>query len=220
MRILEVGAGTGGMTRHVLGAFHDFERQTGQMCFTEYVYADISPAFFEVAREEFSMSQDRMVFKMLDVRQKPSDQGFDNAGFYLVVASSVLHATPDLTATLKNMRTQLVTVTALGHPNMPKLGHMERCDGASCYLAYTHNSANRTRENATTSLVAPSQPPLFLQGSLFKSPERTSWPQSQPILLIGHVHHPHLLDRVLSSDPVLRLTALDPIYKLLELVAI
>lgn len=67
MRILEVGASTGGMTRLVLSVLQDLERQSGQTRFAEYVYTDISPSFFEAAQEEFSGFRDRILFKTLDV---------------------------------------------------------------------------------------------------------------------------------------------------------
>ncbi|KAL4862372.1 beta-ketoacyl synthase [Aspergillus spectabilis] len=50
LRILEVGAGTGGMTGHVLAALQEREARTGAPSFATYTYTDISPAFFEQAR--------------------------------------------------------------------------------------------------------------------------------------------------------------------------
>ncbi|KAH9986933.1 KR-domain-containing protein [Xylariaceae sp. FL0662B] len=104
MRILEIGSGTGGMTRVVLDLLRGFEGLTGQLRFAEYVFTDISPSFFESTRHEFSDFEDRMIFKTFDVARDPSEQGFAVGGYDLVVAGSVLHATPDLTATLANVR--------------------------------------------------------------------------------------------------------------------
>ncbi|PHH70644.1 hypothetical protein CDD80_5875 [Ophiocordyceps camponoti-rufipedis] len=107
MRVVEIGAGTGGMTRVLTEALLDLEAQTGQRRFAEYVYTDISPAFFEVARTEFSACRDRMTFRALDIERPPSEQGFETGSFDVVVAGSVLHATPDLAATLANVRALL-----------------------------------------------------------------------------------------------------------------
>ncbi|KAI8633019.1 hypothetical protein F5Y19DRAFT_490219 [Xylariaceae sp. FL1651] len=104
LRILEVGAGTGSVTRLVLNSFAAFEQATGQSRFLEYVYTDISPAFFEGARTEFRNFEDRMVYKVLDLQVEPISQGFDLATYDLIVAGSVLHICADLTAALDKVR--------------------------------------------------------------------------------------------------------------------
>ncbi|KAF1998108.1 polyketide synthase PksD [Amniculicola lignicola CBS 123094] len=106
-RILEVGAGTGGMTSHVLAMFQEIEKQTGSHAFAEYVYTDVSAGFFEKAKAKFSAFADRMTFKPLDLERSIAEQGFDAQGYDLVIAGSVLHATADLDATLKNVRRAL-----------------------------------------------------------------------------------------------------------------
>lgn len=75
-----------------------------QLGFNSYTFTDISPAFFEKAREEFSVHQDRMEFRKLDISRSPEEQGFKPHYYDLVLASSVLHATPNLTETMANMR--------------------------------------------------------------------------------------------------------------------
>ncbi|RDA88663.1 hypothetical protein CP532_4032 [Ophiocordyceps camponoti-leonardi (nom. inval.)] len=107
MRIVEVGAGTGGMTRLVTRTLLDLEARTGQRRFAEYVYTDISPAFFEAARAEFSAFAERIAFRTFDVEQQPAEQSLEAGSFDIVIAGSVLHATPDLAATLANVRSLL-----------------------------------------------------------------------------------------------------------------
>ncbi|KAI1464024.1 uncharacterized protein F4812DRAFT_453148 [Daldinia caldariorum] len=116
LRILEVGTGTGGMARLMLNALWNLEKGTGSQKkrFSEYVYTDISPAFFEVARTEFvsaethnGAKEDRIVFRTFDLEKESVEQaGFESSeGQYdLVVAGSVLHATADLAATLGRVR--------------------------------------------------------------------------------------------------------------------
>ncbi|KAK5624368.1 hypothetical protein RRF57_000084 [Xylaria bambusicola] len=103
LRILEVGAGTGGMTRHVLAALQSFETETGQTRFTEYTFSDISHADFDARREEFSAYHDRMSFKFLDIEDAPTNQGYEAASYDLVIAAHVLHATSDLHKTLSHL---------------------------------------------------------------------------------------------------------------------
>ncbi|GAB1319645.1 hypothetical protein MFIFM68171_09855 [Madurella fahalii] len=109
MRILEVGAGTGGMTGHVLSALQLREARTGAPSFAEYTYTDISPVFFERASNRWPHlhKQGRMTFKALDLDRSLDSQGFEAGSYDMVIAASVLHATPYLEATLRNVRTAL-----------------------------------------------------------------------------------------------------------------
>ncbi|KUI64108.1 Lovastatin diketide synthase LovF [Cytospora mali] len=107
LKMLEVGAGTGGMTRHILSALEGFEAETGHVRFSELVFTDISSGFFEAARDEFSKYQDRMTFKVLNVDHDPASQGFEPNSYDLVIAAMVLHATADLNKTLRHMRNLL-----------------------------------------------------------------------------------------------------------------
>ncbi|KAF4778667.1 putative KR domain-containing protein [Colletotrichum scovillei] len=100
LRILEVGAGTGGTTSKVL----DWLRgPTGASLYSEYTYTDISAGFFSAAKERFSSSSN-MSFKVLDISKDPTEQGIEPGTYDLVVAANVLHATPSLRETLVNVR--------------------------------------------------------------------------------------------------------------------
>lgn len=107
LEILEVGAGTGGMTRHILDVLGDLERQTGGTRFSEYTYTDISASFFETAREQLKENKDRMTFKVLDLDRSAQSQGFKEASYDVVFAGCVLHATTDLNKTMSNLRALL-----------------------------------------------------------------------------------------------------------------
>jgi NADPH:quinone reductase-like Zn-dependent oxidoreductase/SAM-dependent methyltransferase len=109
LRVLEVGAGTGGMTGHVISALQEREKRTGGLAFSEYTYTDISPAFFETASQRWPdlKSQDRITFKTLDLDRSIDSQGFEPGSYDLVIAASVLHATPYLEATIRNVRKAL-----------------------------------------------------------------------------------------------------------------
>lgn len=99
MKVLEVGAGTGGSTRGVLTALK------GRM--DSYTFTDVSPSFFQKARKDFESYSDRMIFKTLDIEEDPSTQGYELGSYDLIVASNVLHATRRLNNTLRQCRALL-----------------------------------------------------------------------------------------------------------------
>ncbi|MBF6328236.1 type I polyketide synthase [Nocardia transvalensis] len=95
VRVLEIGAGTGGTTRHVLTEL-PADR-------SEYVYSDLSELFLAKARERFA-EHDFMDYRILDIESDIEAQGFDPHYFDIVVASNVLHATASLRDTLDNVK--------------------------------------------------------------------------------------------------------------------
>ncbi|KAL5338239.1 hypothetical protein BJX70DRAFT_215652 [Aspergillus crustosus] len=109
LRILEVGAGTGGMTGHILAALQEREARTGAVAFASYTYTDISPAFFEQARLRWPQLQaeGRLEFSVFDMDRPLASQGFLPGSYDIVIAGSVLHVTPDLDATIRNVCTAL-----------------------------------------------------------------------------------------------------------------
>ncbi|KAL4923067.1 type I polyketide synthase [Aspergillus undulatus] len=99
MNVLEIGAGTGGVTATILPALRG---PHGERLYKSYTYTDISPGFFDSARERFS-AYDGITYRALDISADVASQGFD-ASYDLVIASNVLHATPDLHRTLANVK--------------------------------------------------------------------------------------------------------------------
>lgn len=93
LRILEIGAGTGGTTGFVLDSLPAGSR---------YVFTDLSPLFLERARERFG-AHTGLECQLLDIERDPIAQGFSAESFDVVIASNVLHATADLRATLANV---------------------------------------------------------------------------------------------------------------------
>ncbi len=99
VRVLEVGAGTGGTTAAVLpGLSPDRMR---------YVLTDVSPAFLAPAREEFGPAYPFVEYRTLDLEADPLDQGFAAGSFDVVLAANVLHATADLRAALERVKSLL-----------------------------------------------------------------------------------------------------------------
>ncbi|KAL5325443.1 hypothetical protein ACEPPN_006568 [Leptodophora sp. 'Broadleaf-Isolate-01'] len=96
MKVLEVGAGTGGTTRAALSAIRDQ--------YASYMYTDISAGFFENAKTKFSEHSSKMSFKILNIEKDPVDQGFDEGAYDMVIASNALHATRSMKDTLSHCR--------------------------------------------------------------------------------------------------------------------
>jgi 2-polyprenyl-3-methyl-5-hydroxy-6-metoxy-1,4-benzoquinol methylase len=112
-KVLEVGAGTGGTTAHVLDAFaipstnRNAEQGAAEASLLgHYDFTDISPAFFTPARSHFApwVDQHLMGFRSLDIEADPSQQGFAEGAYDLIVAGQVLHTTANLHHTLSNVR--------------------------------------------------------------------------------------------------------------------
>lgn len=98
IRILEIGAGTGGTTSHIL------PRVPADR--TEYYYTDLSPMFFSKAEPKF-YDYPFVRFQPLDIENDPEAQGFAPGSFDMIVASNVLHAVKDLRSVLARVKNLL-----------------------------------------------------------------------------------------------------------------
>ncbi|ORX94601.1 hypothetical protein BCR34DRAFT_608222 [Clohesyomyces aquaticus] len=107
LAILEVGAGTGGFTNHILSILEELEERDGGTKFSRYMYTDISHAFFDDAREKFERFARRMEFRSLDLEKTIQSQGFEEGVYDMVIAGSVLHTTKSLSTTLEHLRKAL-----------------------------------------------------------------------------------------------------------------
>ncbi|OJI96712.1 hypothetical protein ASPVEDRAFT_119070 [Aspergillus versicolor CBS 583.65] len=98
LRVLEVGAGTGGSTANILKLL----TLGGRRRYSKYVFSDISTGFFVAARNRFS-DYPNMEYRPLDISKDPSEQGFDGQKFDLILATNVIHATKTLNGSLSNV---------------------------------------------------------------------------------------------------------------------
>lgn len=103
MRIIEIGAGTGSATVHILNALSSDDLATPR--FASLDYTDISPGFFERAKEKFERWGGLINYRRLDIANDPVEQGFEPGSYDLVIASEVLHATAHMDRTMRNVRT-------------------------------------------------------------------------------------------------------------------
>ncbi|KFY38193.1 hypothetical protein V494_04450 [Pseudogymnoascus sp. VKM F-4513 (FW-928)] len=106
LKVLEIGAGTGGTS---IVALQSLTCENGERMYSKYSYTDISSGFFPTAQKRFA-DYKAIEFKTLDISLDPLEQGFEANSYDLIIASNVIHATPELTTTLKHVQKLL-------HPN-------------------------------------------------------------------------------------------------------
>lgn len=94
IRILEVGGGTGAVTREILSS----------ASYTSYTFTDVSTAFLGPAKEKFKRYSDKMTFSVFDLENDFAAQGFTPESFEVIVASNVLHALDNLDEALTGLR--------------------------------------------------------------------------------------------------------------------
>lgn len=103
LRVLEIGAGTGGATAAILDAIDEVQEGEGATLLERYTYTDVSASFFEKARERFGGRWGHVLeYRTLDIAAQETEE--EEGSYDLVVASNVLHATPDMRQTLRNVR--------------------------------------------------------------------------------------------------------------------
>ena len=95
LRMLEIGAGTGGTTASLLPLLPP-ER-------TVYHFTDVSKFFTDLGRKKFQ-DLSFLRFRELDIERDPVAQGHPAASFDWIVAAHVLHATRRITETLEHVR--------------------------------------------------------------------------------------------------------------------
>ncbi|MFE0062798.1 SDR family NAD(P)-dependent oxidoreductase [Streptomyces sp. NPDC059003] len=94
LRILEVGAGTGGMTGALLPVLPP-ER-------TRYIFTDRSAVFLAGAKARFS-AYDFVEYGTLDLDIDPAEQGYEPGSYDLVVAANALHTASDVTLAVERL---------------------------------------------------------------------------------------------------------------------
>ncbi len=99
LRILEVGAGTGGLAAQVLplldrGIHH-------------YTFTDVSAGFFSAANQKLAAFPE-VEYKVLDLEKPSADQDFEPGSYDFIVGTNVIHAVADVRVTLKMLHDLLV----------------------------------------------------------------------------------------------------------------
>ena len=102
LRILEIGAGTGGTSAMVFEKLRPFERSID-----EYTYTDISKSFLMHAEEHFAAAVPYLRCRLFNVEQPLRNQSVDTGSYDFVIATNVLHATRNIRTTLRNAKAAL-----------------------------------------------------------------------------------------------------------------
>ncbi len=89
LRVIEIGAGTGGASGMVLEYLDRYAPGSA------YVYTDISPHFAAAGEARFGKRPDTE-FRVLDIGRHPCAQGLAPGSFDLLIAANVFHALPDM----------------------------------------------------------------------------------------------------------------------------
>ena len=95
VRLLEIGAGTGGTTSYILPHLNPEQ--------TEYIFTDIGTSFTSKAQERFR-DYPFIHYQNLDIEKNPQLQGFEPHQYDVIVAANVIHATSSLRKTLQHVR--------------------------------------------------------------------------------------------------------------------
>jgi 2-polyprenyl-3-methyl-5-hydroxy-6-metoxy-1,4-benzoquinol methylase len=102
IRILEIGAGTGGTSAVIFPELIPFKENV-----QEYCYTDVSKAFLSHAKKEYAPQNQYLTYKIFDIEKPIAAQGLDAGGYDVVLATNVIHATKDIRKTLRNVKTIL-----------------------------------------------------------------------------------------------------------------
>src|SRR5690606_37595496 len=102
LRILEIGAGTGGTSMCVFRALAPHRAGIA-----EYLYTDVSRAFLIHAERSYADSAPNLATALFEVEKPLAGQGVPPHSYDLVIAANVLHATADMRRTLATVRETL-----------------------------------------------------------------------------------------------------------------
>jgi len=104
IRILEIGAGTGGTSAAVLEKLRPYRQYI-----LEYCYTDVSKAFLLHAEQEFGADNPYLTYKIFNVEVPLVEQNIQAGQYDAVIATNVLHATKNIRQTLRNTKALLRT---------------------------------------------------------------------------------------------------------------
>lgn len=102
IRILEIGAGTGGTSAAVFQKL-----KAWQTHIKEYCYTDLSKAFLMHAENKYGPDNPYLTYKRFNVEKPASEQHIDAGSYDVVIAANVLHATKNIRQTLRNAKAVL-----------------------------------------------------------------------------------------------------------------
>ncbi len=99
VKILEIGAGTGGTSEKVFQNLRPFKDHI-----QEYCYSDISKAFLLHAENTFGPDNHFLTYRIYNAELSSESQGIQEGSYDAVLATNVLHATSNIRNTLRNVK--------------------------------------------------------------------------------------------------------------------
>ncbi|MGG0754206.1 SDR family NAD(P)-dependent oxidoreductase [Brevibacillus laterosporus] len=99
IRILEIGAGTGGTSASVLPKLKPYQK-----CIEEYCYTDLSLAFLRHGEKAYGPDYPFLTYKIFNIEQPVANQDIEPNSYDLVIATNVVHATKNIRHTLRNVK--------------------------------------------------------------------------------------------------------------------
>lgn len=112
LRVLEVGAGTGGTTAPLLRVLPQDR--------TTYVYTDVSDIFLDFAADRFADAP-HLTTALFDLEKEPEEQGQTAGSYDIIVAANVIHAARDIRKAVERVKRllapggMLLLVESTGH---------------------------------------------------------------------------------------------------------
>ncbi|MGG4503889.1 SDR family NAD(P)-dependent oxidoreductase [Paenibacillus polymyxa] len=102
IRIIEIGAGTGGTSAMLFRKLRPYQEHI-----REYCYTDKSRAFLLHAQKEYGPQNPYLTYKIFNVEESAVGQDIDTGGYDIAIATNVLHATRNIRQTLGNVKASL-----------------------------------------------------------------------------------------------------------------
>ena len=103
IRILEIGAGTGGTSAMVLRKLTPYRNHI-----REYCYTDISNAFLQHAEKTYGPQNPYLTYRIFNVEAPIDGQNIGAGRYDAVIAANVLHATGNIRRTLRHAKAALI----------------------------------------------------------------------------------------------------------------
>ncbi|WP_404302082.1 SDR family NAD(P)-dependent oxidoreductase [Paenibacillus sp. DP01] len=102
IRIIEIGAGTGGTSAMLFRKLRPYQEHI-----REYCYTDKSRAFLLHAQKEYGPQNPYLTYKIFNVEESAVGQDIETGGYDIAIATNVLHATRNIRQTLGNVKAAL-----------------------------------------------------------------------------------------------------------------